>query len=269
MLTWVEVDTDAIARNIEAFRTILPPATSVMAVVKANAYGHGLQVVAPVAAAHAEWLGVNNIEEALAVRQLGIRKPVAILGHTPIEQSETVVGEEFRQAVYRLDVAQQLSNAAARKGTTAYLHLKVETGTNRQGIALNELRQFIGQLLALPNLNIEGLYTHFANIEDTLDPSFALKQLERFRQATAILADAGVHPAQIHAAASAGALLYPETGFTMVRLGIGAYGIWPSRETQLAARERGRQIALAPALSWKTRVVQVKTVEPGEYVGYG
>ncbi len=121
----------------------------------------------------------------------------------------------------------------------------------------------------LPALEIEGVYTHFANIEDTLDPSFAKLQVQRFQEALGIIERAGIRPVHIHASATAGALLYSDMDFTMVRVGIGAYGIWPSRETQLAARERGRQISLSPVLTWKTRVVQVKKIQAGDYVGYG
>jgi alanine racemase len=147
--------------------------------------------------------------------------------------------------------------------------VKIETGTNRQGIAVDDLEGFLLSLREHSALEVEGVYTHFANIEDTLDPSFAQLQLRRFHQALSIFEDAGLPPSQIHASATSGALLYPETDFTMIRLGIGAYGIWPSRETQLAARERGRHIALAPVLAWKTRLAQVKNVSVGDYVGYG
>jgi alanine racemase len=269
MLSWLEIDANAIGGNLDAFRSLVAPGTAVMAVVKANAYGHGLEAVAPVTARHADWLGVNSLDEALQLRAFGIGKPVAILGHTELDRLPVVVAGEFRQVVYREDVAEALSRSAEDKETTARIHLKVETGTHRQGIALSELPEFVARLLKLPNLDIEGVYTHFANIEDTLDASFAQSQIERFRQALAILKNSGANPAWTHAAATAGALLYPETGFNMVRVGIGAYGIWPSRETQLAARERGRQISLNPALTWKTRVAQVKTVEAGSYIGYG
>jgi hypothetical protein len=120
-----------------------------------------------------------------------------------------------------------------------------------------------------PTSDIEGVYTHFANIEDTLDPAFAQFQIAEFRRALAIVKEAGANPSWIHASATSGALLYPETGFNMIRVGIGTYGIWPSRETQLASRERGRRISLTPALSWKTRIAQIKTIKPGEFVGYG
>ena len=269
MLSWLEIDADAIGRNLDAFRTIVAPNTAVMSVVKANAYGHGLNAVAQVAAHHADWLGVNSLEEALRLRALAIEKPIAILGHTELIHAGAVVENEFRQVVYREDVAEALSRSATEKGTTARVHLKIETGTNRQGVVLGELADFARRLLQLPDIDIEGVYTHFANIEDTLDASFAQLQIERFREALGILKDAGAHPSWTHASASAGALLYPETGFNMIRVGIGSYGIWPSRETQLAARERGRLITLTPALTWKTRVAQIKTVQAGDHVGYG
>jgi alanine racemase len=194
---------------------------------------------------------------------------VAILGHTEFGLFDAVLREEFRQVVYRTDAALRLSEAAGKTNTIARVHLKIETGTNRQGIPAGQLPEFIQRVRAMPRIEVEGVYTHFANIEDTLDPSFAQLQLQRFQTALDILNTAGVRPKYIHAAATAGALLYPQTGFNMVRIGIGAYGIWPSRETQLATRERGRRPSLTAALTWKTRVIQIKTVEAGEYVGYG
>jgi alanine racemase len=269
MLSWVEIDAQRLQKNIDAFRTVTAPGTALMVVVKSNAYGHGLETVAPIAAERADWLGVNCIDEALVITRLGIQKPVAILGHTPLEQLGSVVQNGYRQVLYRLDVAQALSKSAATLGSSAKVHLKIETGTNRQGISVAELPSFLDQLQKLPGLDIEGAYTHFANIEDTLDPSFAQSQVRKFGEALGIIESAGIRLSQVHASATAGALLYDEMDFSMVRLGIGTYGIWPSRETQLAARERGRQLALAPVLTWKTRVAQVKHVNAGDYVGYG
>ena len=240
-----------------------------MAVVKANAYGHGLEITAPIAAERADWLGVNCIDEALTITRLGIGKPVAILGHTPLDQLDDVTRNGYRQVLYRLDVAKALSESAQKHGARARVHLKIETGTNRQGIGLNALPGFISELSKLAGIEVEGAYTHFANIEDTLDPSFAESQVRKFREALGILERSGIRPKQIHASATAGTLLYSDMAFTMVRVGIGTYGIWPSRETQLAARERGKRPSLSPVLAWKTRVAQVKHVEAGEYVGYG
>ena len=267
MLTWIEIDTAKLKDNIAVFRKVTPAA--VMAVVKANAYGHGLQVVAPAAAEAADWLGVNDVNEAHVIRALGITKPIAILGHSAPGHAESIVRDGYRQVVYRTDVAAALSRAAQKLGREASVHIKIETGTNRQGIPTADLPAFLDQIRGLPGLHIEGVYTHFANVEDTLDPSYAELQMQRFRDALAILHSAGIEPTHVHAAATAGALLYPETGFTMIRVGIGAYGVWPSRETQIAARERGRKLTLTPVLTWKTRVAQIKMVQPGDYIGYG
>ena len=269
MLSWIEIDAARLRANVDAFRGVTAPGTALMVVVKANAYGHGLEAVAPIVAERADWLGVNCLSEALAITRLGIQKPVTILGHTPLNDAEAVIRNGYRQVLYRLDVARGLSTAAQRLGKGAKVHLKIETGTNRQGVALSELKPFIEEVRKLPALDIEGVYTHFANIEDTLDPSFAQTQLQRFREALTILEHAGIRATHVHASATAGSLLYPEMNFTLVRLGIGTYGIWPSRETQLAARERGRILTLQPVLQWKTRVVQVKEVQAGDYVGYG
>jgi alanine racemase len=269
MLSWIEIDAQRLRNNIDAFRTTIAPTTSLMVVVKANAYGHGLETVAPLAAERADWLGVNCIDEALTITELKIQKPIAILGHTPLEQMDAVVRNEYRQVLYRVDVARALSQASVQLGIPAKVHLKIETGTNRQGIAVDKLVAFIDEVKKLPGLEIEGAYTHFANIEDTLDPSFAESQVQKFRQALDILKGLNIRPPQVHASASAGALLYSDMDFSMVRVGIGTYGIWPSRETQIAARERGRKLSLAPVMTWKTRVAQVKDVSAGEYVGYG
>ncbi len=240
-----------------------------MVVVKSNAYGHGLRVVSDAIKNDVDWFGVDSLTEAIEVREVAPGKPVLILGYSKVEDADQIVANDFRQVVYRQDVAEALSEAAQRAKKTARVHLKIETGTNRQGIPLDEVGTFGRFVKNLSQIEIEGVYTHFANIEDTLDPSFANLQLERFQNAIAQLRDSGASPPQIHTNATAGGLLYPETHFTLVRLGIGAYGVWPSRETQVAARERGRGINLEPVLTWKTRIAQLKKIETGEYVGYG
>jgi alanine racemase len=240
-----------------------------MAVVKSNAYGHGLDIVAESLRDSVDWFGVDSLPEAAQVAPHAPSKPILVLGFSPPEDSDTIVANGFRQVVYRKDSVEALSGAAIRQGRTARLHLKIETGTNRQGVPLEELVAFATDASARPGIEIEGAYTHFSNIEDTLDSSFAMLQLQRFQDALSRLEAAGIRPREIHAAATAGILLYPATQFGMVRLGIGAYGIWPSRETRLAAREKGVTPGLKPVMSWKTRIVQLKDIRPGDYVGYG
>jgi alanine racemase len=267
--SWVEVSSSKLRSNVDAFRSVLASQTKLMTVVKSNAYGHGLEATAKAVADRTDWFGVDSVSEAIQLRDAVPSRPVLILGCLARPHADAVVGRGFRQVVYRMDSAQALSDQATRQGRTARVHLKIETGTNRQGVPLAEAVEFGRAVTALPGVEIEGVYTHFANIEDTLDPAFALRQLERFRQALDLLAAAGIQPREVHAAATAGILLYPETHFSMVRLGIGAYGVWPSRETRIAARERGCRLTLEPALTWKTRIAQIKRIETGEYVGYG
>jgi alanine racemase len=267
--SWIEIDRKRLTSNVSAFRGVIDAACTLMVVVKANAYGHGLSAVAPLVAPEADWLGVNSLDEALEVDRLKLDRPIAILGYTPLGRSAEVVERGFRQVIFRQDMAAALSKAAQRTKRTAAIHVKVETGTHRLGIPVSELEGFLREIQKMPGVYLEGIYTHFANIEDTLDPSFAQLQLRRFRDALAIVDRAGIEPRFVHAAATAGVLLYPDTHFSMVRVGIGSYGVWPSRETRVAARQRGTEISLEPVLTWKTRVAQVKSVAAGEYVGYG
>lgn len=267
--SWLEISGEAIRHNLATFRDVLADGTSLMVVVKANAYGHGIEMVSREVAETADWFGVDAVDEAIAAERAAPGKPILILGYAETCSAETIVGKGFRQVVYRMDGAEALSRAAVAAGRTVRVHLKIETGTNRQGVPIEEVAGFGRAVAALPGVEVEGMYTHFANIEDTLDPSYARLQLSRFHDAVKALDQVGIRPTQIHGAATAGILLYPETHFTMVRLGIGAYGVWPSRETQIAARERGRAAMLEPAMTWKTRIAQLKRIEPGEYVGYG
>ena len=267
--SWIEIDGERLASNIQAFRGMIRPSTALMVVVKANAYGHGLDAVGRIVARHADWLGVNSIDEAIALDRMRLGRAIAVLGYTPPERAADAVRRGFHQVVYRLDLVRALSEAAREAGRRAPVHIKIETGTNRQGVPASDLASFARNIRSLGGLEVAGVHTHFANVEDTLDPSYALLQIRRFHEALVILANAGIRPPHVHATATAGVLLYPETHFTMVRVGIGAYGVWPSRETQIAARERARMIEIAPVLTWKSRIAQVKTVDTGEHVGYG
>jgi alanine racemase len=267
--TWVEIDKEALLSNAAAIRSAMSSDCALMVVVKSNAYGHGLETVASAVAEKADWFGVNTLEEAMVVEKLDLGLPIAILGHTPLEKLAGVVEHGFRQVLFRVDAARALSQAAGRIGKNAIVHIKIETGTHRLGVPLFELEAFLQEVTALPGLDIEGIYTHFANIEDTLDPSYAQLQLKRFREALEVTKRAGIEPLVVHTAASAGVILYPETHFSMVRVGIGTYGIWPSRETRIAARAANREIDLTPVATWKARLAQIKTVVAGDYVGYG
>ncbi len=271
--TWVEISRSAYYQNIQAFRRLIRPTVELAAVVKANAYGHGWHLIAHLAKeSGVDSFAVHSLEEAMALREAGFQENILIMSQPLRAYLEEVVRGRFRQVVYDVDFTRALSDAGMRHQQTVPIHLKIETGTNRQGIAIEELPEFLQTLRSLPGLVVEGVYTHFANIEDTTDPSFAMAQLQRFQQAVDLIHQHGFQPTKLHTACSAAILLFPQTHFNMVRLGISQYGLWPSRETFISFnhqhRDNGRHL-LRPVLSWKTRVVQIKTVPAGQCIGYG
>lgn len=264
-LTWVEISRANLAHNVQVFRRLVGPERTLCAAVKANAYGHGLLECAPLMIeAGADWLGVNALFEALALRSAGVKVPIYIMGYVPLNELAIVVQNGFHLVVYNLETLEELSAVCERLKKPASTHLKVETGIHRQGVVEDELARFLQMYAAHRDLKMEGVAAHFANIEDTTDHRFAEQQLARFEEIIAKIRAAGFSPSYIHMANTAATLLFPKTFFTMVRVGIGNYGLWPSEETREVAGE-----VLKPVLTWKTRVAQVKKVPAGSSIGYG
>ena len=271
MLNWVETDARAIHANLWQFRRRLGDAARLGAVVKANAYGHGMLEVAPIAvAAGADWLCVNAVEEALRLREAGHGVPILVMGHIPFDALGAVVDYDLRPVVYDRETLERLERLADAAGRTVPIHLKVETGTHRQGVMQPELRAFAERIRAARRLRLEGVTTHFANIEDSTDHGYAERQITTFARVVEELRADGVQPELLHAACSAATLLFTRTHLDLARIGISMYGIWPSKETYVSCLERGQPtLDLAPALAWKTRVAQLKKVPEGNYIGYG
>jgi alanine racemase len=179
------------------------------------------------------------------------------------------ISHDLSFVILNLSAAKKARQVAKKLSRKARIHLKVETGTNRLGICGKDLIR-LAKFCSLQNeIFLEGLYTHYANIEDTLDPSFAQEQLRKFKEAERLLQKRGVKIPFKHTACTAAAILFKETNFNLIRLGLGLYGLWPSRETKISAQEKGMKINLQPVLTWKTRVAQVKEVAKGETIGYG
>jgi alanine racemase len=269
LLNWVEIDRKSLLRNLNGFRGVAGPKVRLMPVVKSNAYGHGLPEVASILASNDPglWFGVNSLDEGLLLRERGLRLPILTLGHVPLLRLGEAVGADLRLTVYNAETVRTLARLKSRHPVR--LHLKLETGTNRQGVDLADAVKIAGLIARSPGLLLEGCSTHFANIEDTTSPVYPRAQLARYRKILDALRAKGYNPAINHVACTAAALVFPETHQQLVRLGIGLYGLWPSRETMLSLRERNRNFDLAPVLTWKTRVAQVKSVPAGSYVGYG
>lgn len=266
-LVWVEIDAEAPNHNLGEIRRGSAPGTLTCAVVKSNAYGHGVASFAALVTS-ADWFGVNSLEEGLELRALGITKPVVLLGHVPLADLPAAIEADLALTVYNRETIDAIS-ALRSVPRPARVHVKVDTGTARQGVLPDDLEGFIKLVRAARNLSLEGLSTHFANIEDTLNHEYAELQLTRFTAAAACVESIAGKLPYIHTACTAAALLFPSTHFTMLRTGIGLYGLWPSRETFISMREKGASVDFRPVLSWKTRIVQVKTIPEGSYVGYG
>ncbi len=262
-LVWIELNGSAPEHNLREIKNGMDGNVLFCAVVKSNGYGHGTAEMVRLLPS-ADWFAVNALEEGLYLRCLGVKKPVLLMGHVDLDRLDEAVNAGLRLTVYNRETIERLA------GTNATVHVKVETGTGRQGVLLDELDDFTRLALHTDGIELEGIFTHFANIEDTLNHEYAEKQLERFEEAVEIVRKAGAKPSVIHTACTAAAILFPRTHFNMVRAGIGLYGLWPSRETLLAARSDERRVPeLVPVLTWKTRVAQLKTLPEGSYVGYG
>lgn len=238
------------------------------AVVKSNAYGHGVKEMLPLLGS-AQWLAVNSLEEGLELRALGETRPVLLLGHVPLGRLGEARDSRLRVMVCNSETLEAASRLPAAE-LPLLMHMKVETGTWRQGVLPGHALELAGGIANTPGVKLDGVYTHFANIEDTLNHSYAREQLNRFTGVIEELAAAGIRPPVVHTACSAAAILFESTHFNMIRTGISLYGLWPSRETRLSAVSMGVSMPeLRPVLSWKTRVVQLKTVPSGSYIGYG
>ncbi len=271
--TWVEISESAYAANLKFFKRRLPPETEFSVVIKSNAYGHGMEQMAEIAARHgADSFCVHSVDEALQLRNRGFRQDVLILGPVPPARLAEVIRQNFRVALFNSETLQGLQRLAAEMRQPVRVHLKLETGTYRQGIEGEEFEHFLQEIMQSEWLKLEAVYTHFANIEDTTSHDYAMRQLNRFREMTERVRQSGFRKVRQHSACSAAILLFPETYFDMVRLGISQYGLWPSRETfvsyKLKHTENGEDV-LRPVLSWKTRIGQVKKVPANQCIGYG
>jgi alanine racemase len=259
--TWLEVDLEAIAHNVRRVVEMVGPEVKVLAVLKADGYGHGAVRIARTALNNgAYYLGVASINEGAMLRQAGIVAPILILGYTPAWQARELVLNRLSATVFNLDVARALSRAAGELDSQVQVHVKVDTGMGRLGLLPDEVVPFVLDLQRLPNLGMEGVFTHFS-VADS-DPEYTRWQSERFRQVLAALSETGVEFPLVHAANSAAILSLPESHFRMVRLGIAMYGLHPSDQVHCPPDFR-------PALAFKTQVAQVKTLPSGSYVSYG
>ena len=259
------ISLDAVEHNFHEMRKNIAQDTKMIAVVKANAYGHGAVQIAHLIQNYDYIWGfaTATAEEALALRKAGVMKPILILGIVFDEYYPELVRNHIRPAVCEYEEARKLSAEAVSQGETVHIHIALDTGMTRIGFAdIPESVEEIRKIAALPNLEIEGMFTHFARA-DEYDRSPAMVQLERYREFSGRVAEAGVEIPLHHCSNSAGIIRVPEANLSIVRAGITIYGIYPSAQVETDI------VRLAPVMELKSHVTYVKDVEPGTAISYG
>lgn len=260
--TWVEIDLGKVQANIETAKRFLKPDVRILAVVKADAYGHGAIAIARTAlASGAAMLGVGDSSEALELREAGIKSPIVILGAVCDQEIDCIVRNNVTPTIHSDERLRDISRAAARCERRLYVNVMIDTGMGRVGVRPESALGLVSAVQDDPNVELFGVSTHFscAHFEDQ---AFTLEQLSRFREVIGMLHEAGIRPPVIHAANSAALFSMPDAQFDMVRPGAAIYGINPGNLGRCG-------VTLAPVLEWKTQVVYWKWVEESTPIGYG
>lgn len=260
--TYAEISLTAIAHNARLLRQRTDKNVKIMAVVKADAYGHGAGEVAPLLEEKVDYFGVAALEEGVALRESGVKKPILILAYSSPEQYGELLKYDISQTVYDLDSARLLSAAAKKAGKTAKIHIKVDTGMSRIGFAdRRENVAAIKEIYYLEGVFIEGVFTHFARADEE-GGRFSKEQARRFESFISLLTDAGIRIPLKHACNSAGTLTIPEK-YNMVRVGILLYGMYPDGIL------KNHSIELMPAMRIVSHIADVREIEKGVGVSYG
>ncbi|MGA1825871.1 MAG: alanine racemase [bacterium] len=256
LATQAIINLGALANNLNLVRKTIGPDKKILAVIKADAYGHGMMPVAKrLCLEKIDWLGVSYVEEGIALRREFITKPILIMAGAFFEQLESAINYNLTLAIYNFSIVERLSQLAVERRCQVPVHIKVDTGLGRLGFRMDTILDTLKRIMALPNITVEGIFTHCANADD---PSFTHMQLDRFKNLLAELQSLGNDIELKHAANSTILVNYKESFFNMVRTGIMLYGAKPS----LGPNPE-------PVLRLVTRVLQLKRIKPGDSVGYG
>ena len=257
--TYLEINLPQLRKNIEAIRSQVASA-KVMTMVKANAYGHGLEGVASFIEPHVDSFGVAILEEGIQLRELGIKKPILVAGGTLPEQIPAFIEYDLTLTASSIDLLASADAVAESAKKKLVVHLKIDTGMERVGVHYYEAEPFLEQSLKYKNIEIEGIYTHLANAESR-DLIHARQQLERFNEVLQFYEKRGLPTPIRHMANSAAILQFPESYLDMVRPGLMFYGVYPVGVSHT--------VNIAPALTWRSRVAYSKITRPGHPVSYG
>lgn len=271
MHTWVEISKSALIHNAQQCR-LLCASAKMIAVVKANAYGHGLKETGLIIQDAVEYLAVINMEEARVLRASGVHTPIIILGYTDESAEELVwaASERVEVVINSLSHAQRISQLLSESGGSGAIlavHAKVDTGLGRMGILPENAVSYIKQVTELPHVYLKGVESHFADVADHRE--YAKEQLKTFENIKYQLFREKVEPLLWHIAKTEAILDFPESHMDAVRLGIGLYGLWPGEKPPARLLASHPKFSLKPSLTWKARILQVKEYSEGAYIGYG
>ncbi|MBI3952533.1 MAG: alanine racemase [Candidatus Doudnabacteria bacterium] len=262
----MEISKSALIHNAKQFRKVLGTA-SLMAVVKSNAYGHDSLLVSRLIEPYVDWFGTANLTEALELRANKIKKPILVLNYYKLGEADLAIKNNIRLVVYETGQARAISSAASKLKKKAIVHIKAGTGLSRLGVAAREVAGLVRQIQKFPNIKIEGLFSHFASSED--DPGFTMVQLGHFNKIIDDLNKANIQVPIKHIACTASALSFPESHFNLARIGIGIYGHQSYKSIHSLVKKRNPDFSLKPVMAWKAKILAVKDLPGGAYVGYG
>lgn len=261
---YAEINIDDIISNLIQIKHHVGPNTKVMLVIKADGYGHGaIQISKALNREEIDYLGVATINEAIALREVGIDLPILVLGFTPEDNYSDLVKYNITQTIYSENMVEKLAAIAYAMNKVALVHIKIDTGMNRIGLKPSpEMIRYIKNIGDLQGIKIEGIFTHFSKADEG-ETEFTMNQLRIFEEFLKNLEASGVKPSMIHASNSAGMVDFPVAHQDMVRVGIALYGLYPSEEVNHS------EIKLTPSLSLKSNIIHLKRIEPGALVSYG
>jgi len=267
-LAYIELSKKNLIHNIKQFRNFAKKGTKFSIAIKGNAYGHGQAEVARIAAKHADYLQVDSIEELVLLRK-ECKKPTFVLGYVQKNELKKAIKLSCILSVFSLEQLKEINICAKKLKIKQEIHIPVDAYLGREGFMLKELPEIFDEVKKSKNIKLTGLYAHFANIEDTKDFSHAQKQINQYKLAIKLAHDSGFKNFQSHISATSGLLVYEKNQgvHPLVRLGIGVYGMWPSR--YLRSVYKNLELNLKPIITWKTKVAKIKTLPKGATIGYG
>lgn len=266
-LSYIEISKDNLIHNIKQFRGLLKGKTKIAAVIKANAYGHGDREVARIASPYVDYFLVDDIEEFERVRKI-TKKPILILGYLNEDGIKLALKKKAIITAFDLIHLLKINYIAGSLKTKAEVHIAIDSYLGREGIMPNQIENFIKEIKKLKNIKLDGVYSHFANIEDTMNFTHAERQIKTYHECVEIFRKNGYKNINTHISATSGILVYEKDGnlHSIVRLGIGLYGMWPSEHLEYLNKKK---ITLKPILRWVTHVAQIKVLPANHPIGYG